>query len=534
MNDVSHTSVKSSHSSTKCGSSPENEPFENLNTQFVASDSIDLIYIIDTRGQPTFYCTHMLPFILQATSQVVILCVINLSEELAEQSLPLKECMNAIKSLMNESSVPCKAVFVGTYKDKENECVETREQKGQKIEKMLRDLLVQDDVIVKFNAKHDFIFPLNAKHPREEDWQIAIQLRQIIAEKVGGMTNSIPGPTFRLFLALQQQMKSSNKCLARWSECFTIAQQLQFTKKAFEDALKHLDNLTMLFYSPDVLPELILDQQVFVDKVAELAEYCYHLRQALPPCSCLPSIGEWPKFQHQGIISDQLLNEFPGHYIDEIFTTKELLKLLKYHHIAADVGVNEYLMPCFLPTEELSEPIKPASSNSVPSLLLSFSVTPPPGIFCALVCYLISHEQWKVSLDSSLQPQLTRKKVQFFPSGGHMDVVILSEFSSFLKVDISDSVDSKLYSMLCPRIRRDILDALCNLLSHLEYSNSAKLQEAFLCTASGCAVGSSHPAIVQSDYQTLKCALNQSSVVKLVIKLESQHLLWFASIHSES
>ena len=535
LNDVNHA-IENSHSSTKCCFSVTNKPPENTNgrvhlqtsrSNFVASDSIDLIYIIDTRGQAAFHCTYMLPFILQATSQVVVLCLINLSEELEEQVQALKECVNAIKSLMNESLVPCKIVFVGTHRDKE--CTETREQKCRKIEKNLRGLSVQDDILVKCNGKHDFIFPLNARHPTEEDCQVTIQLRKIIAEKVGTMVNNIPGPTFRLFLALQELMKSSNKYVVRWSECFTIAEQLQLTKKSFEDALKHLNKLNMLIYSPDVLPDLILDQQLLVDKVAELVEYRYHLRQGLPPCSCLPSIGEWPKFQHQGIVSSQLLNKFPGHYVDEVFTTKQLMKLLKYQHIAADIGVNEYLIPSLWPVEELSDP-QPASSNSVPPLLLSFNVTPPPGIFCALVCYLISHAQWTILMDSGFQPQLTRKKVQFSLSGGHKDAVALSKFSSFLKVDISDSVDSKLYSMLCPQIRHDISDALCNVLSHLEYSNSAMPQEAFLCTASGC-VGSSHPAIVQSDYQTLKCALNQSAIVT---KLESQHLHWFASIRGES
>ena len=498
-----------------------------LNTE--TYDHIDMIYITDTRGQAIFHCTYRLPFILQATSHVIVLCVINLSEKLEEQVQALKECMNAMKSVMNKSSVPCNIVFVGTYKDKEDECMETREKKCQKIVKMLRDLLVQDDILVKCNGIHDFIFPLNASHPTEEDCQVAIQLRKIITEKVGTVVNSIPEPTFRLFLALQQQMKSLNKYVVRWSECFAIAQKLHFSEKSFEDGLKYLNKLSMIIYSPDVLSDLILDQQVLVDKLAELVEYCYHLRQDLPSCSCLPSIGEWPKFQHQGIVSSQLLNEFTGHYVTEVFTTKQLIKLLKYHHIAADIGVSEYLIPCLLPPEELSEP-QPASSGRVPPLLLSFNGTLPPGIFCALVCHLISHEQWTISMDSSLQPWFTRKKVQFSLSGIHKDAVTLFDFSSFLKVDISDSVDSKLYPMLCPQIRHYILDALCNVLSHLGYSNSEMPQEAFLCTASGC-IGSSHPAIVQSDYQTWKCALNQSAVVT---KLESQHLYWFASIHGES
>ena len=202
-----------------------------------------------------------------------------------------------------------------------------------------------------------------------------------------------------------------------------------------------------------------------------------------------------------------------------------IIRTLRY--IAADIGVNEYLMPCILLAEEVSEH-KPISSGGVSPLLLSFeNVTPLHCIFSALVCFLISCTKWKISNGSGFQPQGTSKKVYFYLPGEHVGKVTLSEFSSFLKVEISDSVDSKLYSKLCPQIRHSILNALHNVSSHFEYSNIKMPQDVFLCSASSCVGGSSHPAVVQSDYQTMKCA---SSVVT---QLESQHLHWFASIHGE-
>jgi len=268
---------------------------------------------------------------------------------------------------------------------------------------------------------------------------------------------------------------------------------------------------------------------VLVDKFSELVEYCYHLRQGTAPCQCLTSENKWPKFRKYGIVSCELHTIFTRHR-SEIFTEFELLKLLISHLIVAKIGPDEYIMPCLAPVVELSEP----TGSSVPSLLLSFpNRRLPAGTFCALCCYLLSHANWKLMLDSSDQPQLSRRRINFASPTGHLGTISLSEFPSFLEVGIhltSSSYDSRIYSTLCPIIRKDILDAVHNTFDILGYSDSMMFQEAVMCTESSSCSSSPHPAIIQEGNKWMKCTHNPCAEV---IKLQFQHLQWFGTIHSK-
>ncbi|CAI8033473.1 hypothetical protein GBAR_LOCUS18876 [Geodia barretti] len=46
------------------------------------------------------------------------------------------------------------------------------------------------------------------------------------------------------------------------------------------EALNFFDSLNMLFYFPDILPQLVfMEPQMLLDKVSELVEETYHMRQ---------------------------------------------------------------------------------------------------------------------------------------------------------------------------------------------------------------------------------------------------------------
>jgi len=508
--------------------------FESESISIFDSDSeknchITLIYVVDTRGYPAFY--NMLPFLLWGTSQITMLYVIKLSEELAGQCDDLlhswKECMSAVSARKNLS--PYKLAVVGTHRDQEHKCVETRQQKCQKIQEILSGLLVEDDSIISYKER-DFIFPLDTKHLAEDDFQAISQLKSEITKELNAFIEDvIPHPVFLLNLALQQQMKSMNRYVVNQSECFSLAQQFHFTDSSLEAALQYLNKLGILLYLPHELSSVAIDQQVLVDKFSELVEYCYHLRQGMTPCRCLTSEDMWPKFRKYGIVSHELLAIFTRHR-SEIFMESELLKLLIGHLIVAKIGPDEYMMPCLAPVVELSEPV----SSSVPSLLLSFpNRRLPAGTFCALCCYLLSHANWKLMLDPSDQPQLSRRRIDFSSPTGHMGTISLSEFPSFLEVGVhltSSLYDSRIYSTLCPKIRKDILDAVHNTFDILGYSDSIVFQEAFMCTKSSSCISSPHPAIIQDSYKWMKCIYNPCAEV---IKLQFQHLQWFGTIHGK-
>jgi len=66
-----------------------------------------------------------------------------------------------------ENLPPYKLAVVGTHRDQEHKCMETRQQKCQKLREILR---CQDDYMISYKET-DFIFPLDTKHLGEDDVQ---------------------------------------------------------------------------------------------------------------------------------------------------------------------------------------------------------------------------------------------------------------------------------------------------------------------------------------------------------------------------
>ncbi len=68
----------------------------------------------------------------------------------------------------------------GTHRDKEEECTgETREMKNQKLAEILLPEF-KGEVAYFDLLKHEFIFPVNAKHPKTTDKDIAKQIQEYI------------------------------------------------------------------------------------------------------------------------------------------------------------------------------------------------------------------------------------------------------------------------------------------------------------------------------------------------------------------
>ena len=184
------------------------------------------------------------------------------------------------------------------------------------------------------------------------------------------------------------------------AEGLAVARRFHFTDESFEESLKYLDNLSILFYYKDVLPYVIFcDPQVLLDKVTELVEYSYRLQTGA--CQHIAAAGKLRKFRDQGIVTLELLseNEFGRHYVQGLFSPVELLELFKKLLIVSQITEEEYLMPCLLRVTQ--EPTPFAPSSSVPSLLFYFPHSPLLGVFCALVAYLLSQAKWKLLFDAS-------------------------------------------------------------------------------------------------------------------------------------
>ena len=510
----------------------------------------DRITLIDTGGQPQFH--EVLPMFMGDTSASMF--TIKLEESLDDHPLIefyndsghlvgsyrspftnqqiLMMCMRVIQSQASQSQEGlCPTpIFVGTHKDLEQQCTsESREDKNQKIHDMLPPA-VQDNAIYCDKLLKELIFAVNAKTPGPHERRIAAELRRVIVERSRVQPKQIPLRWHALELALQKLMLELGRGVLSKAEGLAVARRFHFTNESFEEALKYLDNLNILFYYKEVLPNVIFcDPQVLLDKVTELVEHSYRLQTAA--CQQIATEGKLRKFRDQGIITLELLSkkEFRRHYVQGLFSPVELLKLFKKLLIVSAITEEEFLMPCLLRVTQ--DPTSVAPSSSVPSLLFYFPHSPLLGVFCALVAYLLSQAKWKLLFDTSSRSpvKVDRNTVQFEVPGGLPGVITLSDsFLTYFQVSIQlpKKAPRALYSAVFPQIRETIIAGIRKASSALHYKNSVP-KDAFFCLEHGTSVSATpHASVVDRTHTLMTCTLNPGKVCST---LTEEHLVWFHS-----
>ena len=511
----------------------------------------DRISLIDTGGQPQFH--EVLPIFMRGTSATMF--AIKLNESLRDHPLVeyfddngqrvgipyrsaftneqiLRYCMRVMQSQASQSEEGLcpNAIFIGTHKDLEDQCPESREEKNQKIHDMLLPA-IQNDVIYCSENLNELIFPLNAKHPGPQDRNIAAELRRVIVELSHVKPKQIPLRWYAFELAVQKRMLELERGVLSRAECLAVARRFHFSEESFEEALKYLDNLNILFYYKDVLPNIVFcDSQVLLDKLTELVEHIHRLKT--DPSQHRAAKGKLRKFRDQGIVTIELLSkpEFSKHYVPGLFGPFQLLKLFTKLLIVSPITLEEYLMPCLLPVME--EPTLLYPSSNIPSLLFYFPDGPPIGVFCTLVAYLLSRAKWKLLFDggSHSPANVDRNTIEFEVPGDLPGSVILSDsFSTYFKVSIQlpPTIVSELCQEVCPRIRETIISGLRTALTTLHYNNSSMPQDAFLCSdehiSPDIPAPRIHIATLASNHRWMTCTRNRM----VCNKVTERHLVWF-------
>ena len=510
----------------------------------------DRITLIDTGGQPQFH--EVLPMFIRDNSASMF--TIKLDDSLDDHPLIefydnsghlvgscrstftnqqiLMRCMRVIQSQASQSQEGlCPTpIFVGTHKDLEQQCIsESREDKNRKIHDMLPPA-VQDNAIYCDGRLKELIFAVNAKTPGQQEKKIAAELRRVIVEGSRVKPKQIPLRWHAVELALQKLMLELGRGVLSKAEGLAVARRFHFTEDSFEEALKYLDSLNILFYFKDVLPNVVFcDPQVLLDKVTELVEHSYRLQT--DACQHVATEGKLRKFRDQGIVTMELLSkkEFGRHYVQGIFSPAEMLKLFKKLLIVSPITEDEYLMPCLLRVTQ--EPTVLAPSSSVPSLLFYFPHSPLLGVFCALVAYLLSQAKWKLLFDTSTRSpvKVDRNTVHFEVPGGLPGKITLSDsFSTYFQVSIQlpEKAPRAVCSTVCPQIRETILAGLRKASSALHYNNCVP-SDAFLCLEhSNSDAAMPHASVVDSTRTLMTCTLNPDKVCST---LTEEHLVWFNS-----
>ena len=511
----------------------------------------DWVHLIDSGGQPQFH--EILPAFIRTASAAIF--VSKLNEELSKRptveyySKDGQKCGSSYTSLLTHEQIlrhsframqsrlctsaegrSPKIFVMGTHKDREGECqeTETRAQKNESLLKMLQPVFRSNLAIYRKSDPDELIYPVNAKNPGEEDKEVADALRQAVMKMCNEDRVKIPLP----WLVFEQFVHrlAADRGVVSLEVCRRISHRVRMSEESFCAALKFLVDLNIFFYYPDLLPKVVFcESEVILHKISELVEVSHTLRGGSDTCRLAPDTRcyqgeEWDKFRYHGILTVKLLDEFPKHYSAGLFTSHDLLKLLKGLLIIAQITETEYIMPCLLPelsAEELSHYRLDRASPTTPLLVQYQDKWVPSGVFTILISYLQNEAHWQVLCRYGSPVCVYRNCVKFkLPTDQRGAVTVVDAFE-YLEVHVQAAPAT--CSKLCSQIREDVFQGLDKAADKLGYEG-LKPQEAFFCLQQDTTCDTTlHPACPKEDEWI--CSVNP----EVGGELTDQHRVWLES-----
>ena len=503
------------------------------------------IHLIDSGGQPEFY--DLLPIFIRHASSILFvqrLCdslkdhpVVEFYDEEGNlvgtpyrYTLTCEEILKCMVRTLHSRPTEGKVsniMVAGTFRDKESKCPETRAEKNQMIFNLLHPHFPNE--LVLYGEAMEPIFPLNTKHPDEDDQRVAQLLRQAIESSAPDPVK-IPISWYLLELALRRLAALLGRRVLSRKECLVIAQQLGFSEEEFSAALTHFDELNLCLHYPLALPGVVFsDPQVLLDKASELVQESYRLRgakqgkQPQKPQAHTALDAKWVKFRDQGIVRAQFLEKFPRHYKEGLFTPTDLLRLFESLLILAPLSDGEYFMPSLL--QRLPSDKHRVFSSAVAPLLVRFpNGWPRNGVFCCLVVYLINHCKWQVILPSAGSPILMTKNCIKFRIPRHPATVTLIDSYAYFEIHIK--APQPVCHKICPSIRDVIFDGINEATVTLHYNNDTPCS-GFFCPHSngnGQASNSEPHAATTEDQEYWQCTMEDHFG-----ELTEREKVWFGS-----
>ena len=401
------------------------------------------ILVLDSGGQPHFH--ELIPVFLNGASDFVYVFKVHESLDIrsmiryfkegklvfqfqASQSNEetLKQCTRAMTSLTAKNKdIPLpRLLFLATHPDMVAEG--ELPTKLEALHKRLKEILLpqfKDQIVYCNKKREEFIFTMNAAKPVKKDQECAEAIRRCLSkEREGKKGVKVPLRWYALYQKLLQVVEGLGKKVLSREQCGSVADLMAIDEESCDEALQFFNRLNMLFYFPDILPNLVfMDPQMLLDKVTELVEESYRMSQEKKdqPLCPIQREDEEIKFHDYGQVTEKFLNKFDSHYEKPLFTPKELITLLRGLLVFADLSEDVYFMPCLLQVKT-PEVVAQYQVSGKQALTLHFPDSGPLlGMFCSTVAYLLSSENahpcpWQVVQDEAGTPKcLNRNVIQF-------------------------------------------------------------------------------------------------------------------------
>ena len=418
--------------------------------------------------------------------------------------------------------------FVGTHRDLQEACTESPAKKASKLRSIITELLppeMQDCVITHGRSLGHAIFPINAKHPEKEDFEIARKLKEVLIVRSRVQLKKLPIKWRGLELVLHMMMENLHRKVLSREECEYVAHKLHFDLESFKAALLYLSQLNIIAYY-EKLPSIIFGScQVILDKITEIIHYCLQLKKGT-----LVATGMDRKLVNQGIVSRELLKSktFPKHSEKQIFGPQELLTVLEDLLVIGKIDSDEYLMPCVLDISCIYPSPQAADGFTQESFILLFPKhCSMLGIFCAACSFLLRESGWRPLTEGGEVVKVARNSISFqMPEGGGGQVTLKDPLSSYFEVSVElpTHITGKHRAELYQRIQGTLLSAVEGAMKIHNRIVTAP-QVSFLCPEKSdkCSSNVPHPATIDEAQTSLTCSQAPSKVSH---PLTEKHRMW--------
>ena len=513
---------------------------------------IHKLLISDCGGQPQFH--EVLPIFLRKMSMIVF--VFKLSEDLS--SRPMIEYYEDDKALgtpyeldltteqliqqglqslhsrwsnSNRAGEPPQIVMIGTHKDLEKQCQESRETKNRKLCDMLLPTF-KKEIIYYQERTNDIFFPMNAKSPGKEEEAGAGKIRSAVSRRRQSNLRQLPLQWLGLEIILGEITQQLQRGILSMNECLEVARGLHLDESALEAALIYLDELSLIFYYPDILPDVVFtNPQVLLDKLSELVKVHHDIIKRSPDHADTCS-GAWQEFFNHALITIEFLTQeiFKEHYVPRLFQPEHLMILYRKLFIFADHSEGKYFVPCLLRMLDKRElAMKRLSIESlVAPLVLKFpDDLPHRGVFCAVVSFLTSPENhfpgpWKLKMPArSVTPTCLYRNCIQFTVPGFKTACTITLIDTLLHFEVHFNLKSpRAASRFCPIVKQAISAGLTKANIVLGYSDSTPTF-ALICP---CGEGEPHPATIGDE--SWICSLDEG----VGDELAPNQLLWLEEL----
>jgi GTPase SAR1 family protein len=395
------------------------EIFQNIDKCPENVDPITFLHkllIVDCGGQPQFH--EVLPIFLRKMSMIVF--VIKLSEELSSHPIieyfengkpvgtPYRSdhtteqlIQRGLQSLHSHRSSKDKGagsdapkiIVIGTHKDEEHKCKESRDAKNARLREMLLPTFKREIIYFQYGTKK-VLFPMNAKHPGQEEEDMAKTIRCAVTRNRQAVPTKLPLPWLGLEIVLEKVTLVLKRGVLNKSECIEIGRRLRLNESTLEAALMYLDELSLILYYPEI--HVFTNPQVLLDKISELVKVHHDMLSGSGPEL---DTKEWRMFFDFALVMLEFLSQevFEKHYVEGYFQPKDLVILFRKLYIFAEFSNGKYFVPCLLRmlcNEDVSKYRLTRGAVVFPLVLHFPDGSPRRGIFCSLVCFLTSPENY--------------------------------------------------------------------------------------------------------------------------------------------